>query len=410
MLAALALLIVAAAGAFRADAVPADTKSDRDQIRQERATVAANLDVLKASRAEVEKALDALQDNVDAEEAHLDDARRAVDQAQAQIDTAERGIAANSRQLAKLRTQQAAVAVEAYIDPAEGSSLATILAAANASDAVQRKAFASVKAARDADITDGIRALTDTLQSQRRAAAVAKQRAKSKEVEVAARVAKVTAAKEQQQKVVDGVQARIDGQIDRAVELSKQDKQLSYKLALEQAALQARLSAARQAAQAASAASSSGPGYGDGGSESNGPVSGPGAVRPSGSGGGVKLCTVGGITVNCQISSQLQSMLSAAAADGVSLSGGGYRDPGEQIALRQQHCGSSNYAIYDMPSGQCHPPTAKPGSSQHEVGLAIDFSNCRRGSACFRWLSSNANSYGFFNLPSESWHWSINGN
>ncbi len=122
------------------------------------------------------------------------------------------------------------------------------------------------------------------------------------------------------------------------------------------------------------------------------------------------LCTVGGITVNCQIEGSLSRMLSAASAAGVSLSGGGWRDPAAQIALRREHCGSSDYAIYEMSPSACSPPTARPGQSMHEVGLAIDFTNCEsRSSACFRWLNGNAGSYGFINLPSEPWHWSVNG-
>ena len=52
----------------------------------------------------------------------------------------------------------------------------------------------------------------------------------------------------------------------------------------------------------------------------------------------------------------------------------------------------------------------------HERGLAIDFT-CNRGvlvsharDVCFAWLSANAASFGFYNLPSEPWHWSTNGN
>ncbi len=64
-----------------------------------------------------------------------------------------------------------------------------------------------------------------------------------------------------------------------------------------------------------------------------------------------------------------------------------------------------------MSASQCSPPTAKPGSSMHEVGLAIDFENCSsRSSTCHVWLKNNAARFGFINLPSEPWHWLINGN
>ena len=47
-------------------------------------------------------------------------------------------------------------------------------------------------------------------------------------------------------------------------------------------------------------------------------------------------------------------------------------------------------------------------------GLAIDFAagggTLSRGSAGYAWLKANAASYGFYNLPSEPWHWSTNGN
>jgi zinc D-Ala-D-Ala carboxypeptidase len=46
--------------------------------------------------------------------------------------------------------------------------------------------------------------------------------------------------------------------------------------------------------------------------------------------------------------------------------------------------------------------------------LAIDFTHNgtiinSRASAGFRWLAEHAHLYGFFNLPSEPWHWSVNG-
>src|SRR5204863_4458828 len=89
--------------------------------------------------------------------------------------------------------------------------------------------------------------------------------------------------------------------------------------------------------------------------------------------GNISLTTVRGITVNSSIAAQLDKMLGAAEADGLTLTGQGYRSPSEQIAVRRKNCGSSDYAVYDMNPSQCHPPTARPGTSMHERGLAIDF-------------------------------------
>jgi LAS superfamily LD-carboxypeptidase LdcB len=133
---------------------------------------------------------------------------------------------------------------------------------------------------------------------------------------------------------------------------------------------------------------------------------------PSGSLESVPCPGGGSITVDSALAPNLDAMLRAASADGVTLCGGGYRDPAEQIALRRSNCGTSEYAIYEMPSSQCSPPTARPGTSNHEVGLAIDF-NCNGGgtissssSPCFIWLDNNAADYGLYNLPAEVWHWS----
>jgi LAS superfamily LD-carboxypeptidase LdcB len=128
-----------------------------------------------------------------------------------------------------------------------------------------------------------------------------------------------------------------------------------------------------------------------------------------------ELTWVGGIQVHESIASKVQDLLEHAARDGLRLTGGGYRSAASQIALRRAHCGTSEWAIYQKPSYQCRPPTARPGRSMHERGLAIDFrhngrSVNSRNSTAFRWLKANAATYGLYNLPSEPWHWSTNGN
>jgi hypothetical protein len=141
----------------------------------------------------------------------------------------------------------------------------------------------------------------------------------------------------------------------------------------------------------------------------------PGPTGPPTGGYPAVPCPGGGsVTVDGSLAHNVQAMLLTAWRDGVNLCGGGYRDRDQQVRLRIQHCGSSEYAIYQMPSGSCSPPTAIPGTSMHERGLAIDF-QCAgqpmsgRSSPCFDWMAAHAATFGLFNLPSEPWHWSADG-
>lgn len=125
------------------------------------------------------------------------------------------------------------------------------------------------------------------------------------------------------------------------------------------------------------------------------------------------LVQVRGIVVAADMAAGLDALLDAAATDGVALAGSGHRSREQQIALRRAHCGTSTYAVYEMASQSCSPPTARPGESMHESGLAVDFTCAGalvvKGDACFAWLTANAARYGLHNLPSEPWHWSSNG-
>jgi LAS superfamily LD-carboxypeptidase LdcB len=107
-------------------------------------------------------------------------------------------------------------------------------------------------------------------------------------------------------------------------------------------------------------------------------------------------------------------MVAAAAAAGITLTAeSAWRDSQEQIQLRIQNCGGdSHFNIYERDSGECTPRTAIPGSSRHERGLAVDFSNCDWGSPNFSWLSANAGNYHLYllNTNDEPWHWSWDGN
>jgi len=133
----------------------------------------------------------------------------------------------------------------------------------------------------------------------------------------------------------------------------------------------------------------------------------------SGEGVDAAIVRVGGIAVHAAIAPRVQALLAAAHAAGVPLGGWGYRSTAQQIELRRAHCGPTPEDVWLKPSSQCSPPTARPGASMHERGLAIDFhlagrSISTRESPGYRWLAENAASFGLFNLPSEPWHWSVN--
>lgn len=122
------------------------------------------------------------------------------------------------------------------------------------------------------------------------------------------------------------------------------------------------------------------------------------------------LTTVGGITVAATIAPQVGALLAAAAADGIGFGGYGWRSIETQRDLR-----SSNGCpdIDQAPASSCRVPTAIPGTSLHERGLAVDFfadgATLTAGSRGFAWLQANAARFGLHNLPSEPWHFSTTG-
>lgn len=403
LVAALALLVgpdVADAGRTE------DPRAERDRVRAERAEVASQVDVLRADRAEVDRALRELDANVRSRQAQLADAERAVEEADQRVERSRRELAEAEERFAALREQMVDFAIDAYVEP-DTDLAGSVLESENIAEAATREALGDLRAGDDADLSDRLRAVRSDLAAKRTEAEEAAQRAEDRRAEVDQQVQELQTARQQQSEFAADVQVRINRALDRSVQLARTDRELSTRIALEAAAELARIREAQIRAererQRRAAAER----------ERAAPESAPADLPPADLGPisvGADLCSAGGITVSCAIVDSLSAMLEAAAADGVSLSGSGWRDPARQVALRRAHCGSSYYAIYVMSPGSCSPPTARPGTSMHEVGLAIDFRNCSgRGTACFGWLSANASRFGFFNLPSEPWHWSTTG-
>ena len=365
------------------------TQSQRDKIRSAKAKSAAAVNALKSSKTKVAASLAALNSNVRVTNLALDKAQRSARRARAELAGAETRLRELEARLVILRRGRVKAALDAYSQPA-GQGFDAFLGAADASEQERRQAIAAIARSSQADLVDELNALEEDLNFERTMAERARKRAESVQAAVSAKLSDYQSARVEQQKYAESVEARLERELQESASLSGLDLKLSRQLIAENDLLTKQLASAGAGAR----------GSGSFSAALNSPQTAVGGDTH-------------GIRVNSSIRGRLAAMLAAARRDGIYLTGGGYRSSASQIALRRAHCGSSTYAIYQQRSSTCRPPTARPGNSMHERGLAIDFVDkggaLRRSSPGYRWLRQNAAAYGFFNLPSEPWHWSVNG-
>lgn len=388
---------VAVGSSVDAGAVATDARTQRANVRAEQAKVAAQVNVLEGSKAQVLAALSTLNENVRGQQAALSEARRQADASAAEAAQAERDAAKTSRDLDALRARVAKYAVQAYVEPPD-EALMRRFEAASAQEDATRNALLNMQSRTDTDVIDQLRSTKARLEEQLSRARQSKTEAETHAAEAQGVLQSLSAAQTQQQAVASQVRLRLDETLSDAAFLSRMDAGLGRQIADEAAAL----------ANAVIGIPSSGSGSGSGSTTTTTP---PGGNSPYPT---PALTTVNGITVASSIATRVRGLLNAASADGINLSGYGYRDFNAQIALRRQNCGTSQYAIWEMPPDACSPPTARPGYSYHERGLAIDFmANGRfinsQSNPGFVWLAANAARFGLYNLPSEPWHWDTRG-
>lgn len=413
MAAVLGLLGTTFGASVDAGAVATDARTQRANVRAEQARVAAQVNALEGSQAQVMAALSTLDENVRGQQAALAEARRQAEQSAAEAAQAERDAAQTTRDLDDLRARVARYAVKAYVEP-PSEELMRRFEASSAQEDATRNALLNMQSRTDTDVIDQLRSTKARLEEQLSRANAAKAAAEAHAAEAEGALQSLSAAQSQQQAFAAQVRQRLDENLSDAAFLSRMDAELGRQIAAEAAALARAVSPVPAPAPGTtppSAGTTTGttqPPSGSGTTTTTAPRTG-NTPYPTPS-----LTTVNGITVASSIADRVRGLLNAAAADGISLSGYGYRDFNAQIALRRQNCGTSDYAIWEMPPDSCSPPTARPGYSYHERGLAIDFTaNGRfinsRSNPGFIWLAANAGRFGFYNLPSEPWHWDTRG-
>jgi peptidoglycan hydrolase CwlO-like protein len=412
---------------------PIETERRLGEVRAQRGQVDLEVNALTAQDAQLQAALDVLESNVATQQAELDEAERAVDEADAAVAEATAAVQNQQARIDMLGMATDAVVVDAYMNPAANTGLDAFRQADSLSDVAVKQALIEMSANADADLLDQLEQAQEDLQVDEANKQAAAADAEDRRAEADAQLTELQNALAQQQAFAAEVEARLNAKLAEVESLRAFDAALADQLAREQAALaawvrglqeaaerqrQADAAAAARAAAANRPAPSprSGGGGGGGGAPAPARDPAPAVILPAPGGLASVTCPFGGsITVAGSIADNVQGLLNAAAAEGVSLcASSGYRSPEAQIQLRRQNCGTSNYAIYYAPPSSCNPPTAIPGSSMHERGLAVDFScngggAIRRGNECWNFLAAHAEDYGLYNLPTEPWHWSTNG-
>lgn len=129
------------------------------------------------------------------------------------------------------------------------------------------------------------------------------------------------------------------------------------------------------------------------------------------------LTSFNGFVVSAKIVPDLTAMFAAANAAGTPLSlTSSYRSYSNQVATY------NNWVRVNGSTAAADTVSARPGYSEHQTGLAVDFSaggcslECFGGSAQYAWMQTNAATYGFIErypaglesvtgYSPETWHW-----
>ena len=376
--------------------VLAELREERERIQVEAAAQAAQVDAATADFDVLAAALDDLNALVDLQEARLADAEQAVRSAEAEV---ARGLAREVEiegEIEALRSSVSDLALAAFTGEGgfNDDAFTELLFSDNPTEAVRLQSLVEFQTGSLGDDIDSLRSLgaeAEVISSRRADAAAAAELGRA---EATIRQEQLDAARVAQVELVQATERRLEARLAEAAVLASRDAEAAALISQQEEVIAARIreEALRRAAELAAL------------NPSNRPV----PVTPD------EIVRVQEIQVHRDIAQKVEQLLNAAAADGVALSGWGWRDNIEQIRLRQQNCGTSDFDVWERSASTCSPPTARPGQSQHERGLAIDFtyndsSITYHANPGFQWLAANAHRWGFVNLPSEPWHWSTTG-
>jgi hypothetical protein len=370
---------------------PSTTGSDRDQLDVAESAKEDEVDLATAQLSDLEKTLAETESRVSVEVAKVDIAKYEFEVAQALVDAAADQVQELEVQVARLEAGLENQAIQSFKD---NDLSDPIMLGQDPTDALRMQAMLAKATQSDIDYANLLDATKEELLGMRREAEMAAAEAERLRNDSESTLEDLQEEQDRWRNQVVQANDRIDYLLAEQLALESLGADVDAGLDIDlNKALIERLGAVEVPSAPANTSSSG----------SSGTVTDDDIVEAA-----------NGIMVHRDIVDDVRQLLADAEAAGVELRGGGYRSPAGQIAVRKKNCGTTNYAIYEMPSSQCRPPTARPGRSMHEQGKAIDFTyngtiiRYRSGPA-WEWLKANASKYGLYNLASEPWHWSTNG-
>ncbi|NNF53465.1 MAG: hypothetical protein HKN03_03380 [Acidimicrobiales bacterium] len=360
-----------------------DLRAEKRRIQAERIAAAKAIDATNVEIDELNDALSVLRGWINSQELVVATSRQEATSARNGLNEAQAQVDAITDEIDRLGVQIKNEAVRSFLDERGGASL---LGSGDPTTAVRQDSLSRYVLGSNDDLRDSLDHAREQLVVGQQALLAASQLADSTRRRAEADLATLQGASEEHAVVLAAAEERLDHLLAERQSLAELDASVSTRLSAAEALLVDLLSGANGL---------------------------PGS-RPVLVGAGDIVHAGFGVMVHVSIAADVTALFEAAHADGINLGGGGYRDSEAQIRLRRKHCGTSDYAIYEMSPSKCRPPTARPGSSMHEQGKAIDFTYNgsiikRRSGPGWDWLAANAASYGLYNLPTEPWHFSTNG-
>ncbi len=376
------------------------TEEERERVDAAKAKNAKELDVADADLSEVTAALATLQEKIEAQKIEVEIAKKRVTQAQAVVEGMQAELTEFEAEVAVLEAGVEQQALQAFKDVDLGP---TVFVSQDPNRAIRMDNLLAKATRSDIDFVATLAAANEDLKDRRIRAGIAVEAAAELQREQERRLATLRDDQDAQARVAADAERRLDHLLAERAAIAALGEELEPDPATAPGAdtdPATDTSAEDDLVDELNKVPPPPPPEED--------------PAPPAQVGNADMREAGkGIVVHSDIVDDVRRLLSAADAAGVDLAGGGYRDPEAQIATRRNNCGTSNYAIYEMPASQCSPPTARPGTSMHEQGKAIDFTYNgslirSRSGAGWEWLRANADQYGLCNLPSEPWHWSTN--